>query len=235
MEFYIAALSMGLLGSFHCIGMCGPIAVALPVKAESWFSKILGGSLYNMGRSVTYGLMGVIFGLVGKGFQLVGLQQITSIVIGILMILSVLFPLLFKNRQLLDRFTNRIVQELKSAFARLFSIKSNFSLFTIGILNGFLPCGLVYMAIAGAIVTGDVLEGTLYMVLFGLGTLPIMLSLTLTSQVISVNFRNTIKKIIPIFIIIIGLLFILRGMNLGIKYVSPKLAKAEEPKLECCH
>lgn len=235
MEYYIAALTLGLLGSFHCIGMCGPIAIALPIKADSWFSRVFGGSLYNLGRSVTYGLMGAIFGLVGKGFQLVGLQQITSIVLGVLMILSVLFPLLFKNKQWIDRFTNRIVQGLKLAFAKLFNLKSNFSLFIIGILNGFLPCGLVYMAIAGAIATGEILEGTLYMVIFGLGTLPIMLSLTLTSQVISINFRNKIKRIIPIFILFIGLLFILRGMNLGIKYISPKLSKTEEPAMESRH
>lgn len=235
MELYLAALSMGLLGSFHCIGMCGPIAVALPVKTDSWFSRALGASFYNIGRAITYGFMGAIFGLVGKGLNLVGLQQITSIGIGVLMILSVLFPLLFKNKQLLDNFANKIVQKLKSAFSKLFKIQSNYALFIIGILNGFLPCGLVYMAIAGAIATGEILDGTIYMVIFGLGTLPIMLSLTLTSQVISIGFRNKIKKIIPIFIIIIGLLFILRGMNLGIKYISPKLAKGEEVKMECCH
>lgn len=234
MEFYIAALSMGLLGSFHCIGMCGPIAIALPIKADSWISKVIGGSLYNLGRSVTYGLMGAIFGLLGKGFQLVGIQQIISIAIGVIMILSVFFPLLFKNIQWIDKFTNRIVQKLKLAFAKLFRLKSNISLFIIGILNGFLPCGLVYMAIAAAIVTGEILEGTIYMVIFGLGTLPIMLSLSLTSQIISINFRNKIKRIIPIFIILIGLLFILRGMNLGIKYISPKLSKTEVAILECC-
>lgn len=235
MELYIAALSLGLIGSFHCIGMCGPIAIALPLKTNNWFSRIFGGVLYNIGRAITYGLMGAFFGLVGKGFKLGGLQQWVSIIMGIIMILSVVFPVLFKNQSKLDGFVTNMVGGLKKAFSKMFAIRTYYSLFIIGILNGFLPCGLVYMAIAGAIASGEVLNGTIYMIIFGLGTLPIMLSLSLISNIISVNFRNKIKRIIPIFIIIIGILFILRGLNLGIKYISPKLSKVNNTEMKCCH
>lgn len=232
MELYIAALMLGLIGSFHCIGMCGPIAIALPLKTNNWFSRIFGGVLYNIGRAITYGLMGAFFGLVGKGFKLGGLQQWVSIIMGIIMILSVLFPILFKNQGKLDGFVTKMVGGLKKAFGKMFAIRSYYSLFIIGILNGFLPCGLVYMAIAGAIASGEVLNGSLYMVIFGLGTLPIMLSLSLVSNIISLKFRNKISRIIPIFIIIIGILFILRGMNLGIKYISPKLSKPHNMEMK---
>ena len=236
MELYIAALTLGILGSFHCIGMCGPIAVALPVNNESWLSRIFGGSLYNFGRALTYALMGAIFGLVGQGLNLVGLQQVVSISIGVIMMLSVVFPLIFKQAKWIDEINNKVVGGLKRSFSKLFQKRSNTSLLLIGILNGFLPCGLVYMAIAGAIATGDLMQGSIYMFLFGVATLPIMLSLTLTSQVVSLGLRNKIRKVIPVFIVIIGLLFVLRGMNLGIKYVSPKFSNEDEqPKMECCH
>jgi len=228
----LAALTLGLIGSFHCIGMCGPIAIALPLTHSNWLSKILGASIYNIGRALTYGLMGVFFGLLGKGFKLAGLQQWVSILMGAIMIISVLFPVLFKNWSQLDGLINKFVSQLKKAFSNLFKNNSYNSLFLIGLLNGFLPCGLVYMAIAGAVATGEVLNGVMYMIIFGLGTLPVMLSVSLIGNLISTRFRNRIRKFIPVFIVIIGLLFILRGMNLGIKYISPKLNKTNTTEMK---
>ncbi len=231
----IAALTLGLIGSFHCIGMCGPIAIALPLPNSNWASKIFGASIYNIGRALTYGLMGVIFGLVGKGFKLAGLQQWVSIVMGAIMILSVLFPVIFRNRSKLDGFVNKFVSRLKKSFGILFQKRSYYSLFLIGLLNGFLPCGLVYMAIAGAVATGEILNGALYMVVFGLGTLPIMLSVSLIGNLVTSNLRNRIRRFIPVFIVLIGILFMLRGMNLGIKYISPKLNKTNNTEMTMQH
>ncbi len=231
----IAALTLGLIGSFHCIGMCGPIAIALPLPNKNWVSKIFGASVYNIGRALTYGLMGVIFGLVGKGFKLAGLQQWVSIVMGAIMILSVLFPVIFRNRSKLDDFVNKFVARLKKSFGILFKKRSFYSLFLIGILNGFLPCGLVYMAIAGAVATGEILNGALYMIVFGLGTLPIMLSVSLIGNLVTSSLRNKIRRFIPVFIVLIGILFMLRGMNLGIKYISPKLNKANNTEMMMHH
>ncbi|MBU1011421.1 MAG: sulfite exporter TauE/SafE family protein [Bacteroidetes bacterium] len=231
----LAALTLGLIGSFHCIGMCGPIAIALPLTHSNWISKILGAFIYNIGRAFTYGLMGVFFGLLGKGFKLAGLQQWVSIVMGAIMIISVLFPVVLRNRAQLDGLINKLVSGLKKAFSDLFKNHSYNSLFLIGLLNGFLPCGLVYMAIAGAVATGEVLNGAMYMVIFGLGTLPVMLSVSLIGNIISTRFRNRIRKFIPVFIVIIGILFILRGMNLGIKYISPKLNKTNNTEMKMMH
>jgi sulfite exporter TauE/SafE len=231
----ISALTLGLLGSFHCIGMCGPIAVALPLKNDSWFTRIFSALLYNLGRTLTYGVMGLVFGLLGSGFRMAGLQQWASIIIGIIMILSVIFPALFRNHVNLDAWVTKLTSRLKSAFGKLFSTRSYMSLWIIGLLNGLLPCGLVYMAIAGAIVTSSMVSGAVYMVIFGLGTIPVMLALSVLGNIVSLRFRNFIRKIVPVFIIIIGLLFILRGMNLGIKYISPKMEKEETTKMECCH
>ena len=231
---YISALVLGLLGSFHCIGMCGPIAVALPLKTNTWPARIASSLVYNIGRTITYAILGFIFGLIGKGISLGGIQQWVSIILGAVMILSVLFPVLFRKVNI-EKATYGMISRLKGRFARMFSIRSYSSLFTIGILNGFLPCGLVYITIAGAIVSGEVKDGILYMIIFGLGTIPIMMALSILGNVISVRFRNKIRVVIPIFIVIIGILFILRGMNLGIKYISPKFDTEEATKVECCH
>ncbi|MEA3478493.1 MAG: sulfite exporter TauE/SafE family protein [Bacteroidota bacterium] len=231
---YLSALILGLLGSFHCVGMCGPIAIALPLKHESWFARITSSLTYNIGRTITYGILGAIFGLLGKGIAVGGLQQWASIIIGVIMILSVLFPVMFRKINI-ESASYKMVGKTKKLFGKMFSIRSYTSLFTIGILNGFLPCGLVYIAIASAIVLGTVEKGVVYMVIFGLGTIPIMLSLSVLGNVVSVRFRKKVSRIIPYFIILIGILFILRGLNLGIPYVSPKLDKEDGTKMECCH
>jgi sulfite exporter TauE/SafE len=234
MEFYISALVLGLVGSLHCIGMCGPIALALPVNKERWDFRVYGTILYNIGRAITYGILGILFGLIGKGLSLGGLQQWASIAIGAVMILSVMFPVVFRKINI-EKATYSMVSRMKKIFGRMFSIRSFASLFTIGLLNGFLPCGLVYMALAGAIVSAEVVSGMIYMMVFGLGTIPVMLSLTLLGNIVSIRFRNKIRKVIPIIIVLIGILFILRGMNLGIKYISPKISQEEPTKMECCH
>ena len=137
------------------------------------------------------------------------------------MILSVLFPIMFNQTEAVNKFLYSYVGKLIGGFKKLFQKGSYLSLFYIGLLNGFLPCGPVYAAIALAIVGGSVVSGTIYMILFGLGTIPIMLSLSLIGHTISVSMRNKIRKIVPIFIVLIGILFILRGLQLGIPYISP--------------
>jgi sulfite exporter TauE/SafE len=226
-EVLISALMLGLMGSFHCVGMCGPIAIALPLKNDSWFSRIFGGVLYNLGRAITYALMGLVFGLVGQGLKLGGFQQWVSIIMGAVMVLSVFFPWLFRGRVNFDKIVGKYVSGLKTRFGYLFSARSYQSLLIIGLLNGLLPCGLVYMAIAGAIATANVVHGILFMFVFGLGTLPLLLLVSLAGNVISTGLRNKVRKIIPVVIVIIGLLFILRGLNLGIPFISPPDKKLE--------
>ncbi len=218
----LSGLFLGLMGSFHCAGMCGPIAIALPLQGDNWFQKAFGGILYNIGRTVTYAAMGAVFGLVGEGLQLVGFQQWVSVIMGVLMIASVLFPKLFKNQYDLDKSMFSFVTKLKKALQNLFQKKSYKTLFLIGILNGFLPCGLVYIALAGAIGTGDLIYSILFMTLFGLGTLPMLLGISLLGNMASVKLRSKVNKFIPAVVIFVGVIFILSGLNLGIPFFSPK-------------
>jgi hypothetical protein len=233
------ALTIGLIGSFHCIGMCGPIAVALPVGNRSWAGKVAGVLLYNLGRAATYGVLGAAFGLLGKGIQMAGFQQWASILIGVVMILSVLFPMLFRGKISIDQLLTGYAARLISKFRKLFGRATYKNLLVIGLLNGLLPCGLVYVAVAGALNTNGVLSGIAFMVVFGLGTIPVMMSVTLLGNVIGQKLRKQMNHIIPVFIVMLGIIFILRGLSLGIPYISPKsqmLSPEKEMKVKgsCC-
>jgi len=228
MTILLSALVLGIMGSFHCAGMCGPIAIALPLHGNTALQKIFGGTLYNLGRTITYGIMGAIFGLLGQGISMIGFQQTISVIMGAIMIISVLFPALFKNQYRLDKSWFSFVGKLKKSIGQMFSIRSFSSLFFIGLLNGLLPCGLVYMAIAGAIGTGSAVQGTLYMILFGLGTIPMLLTISVAGNMMGLALRNRINKLIPVLVMVVGLLFMLRGLSLGIPYLSPEKQKIEQ-------
>ncbi|PCI10370.1 MAG: hypothetical protein COB73_03565 [Flavobacteriaceae bacterium] len=216
-----SALILGLLGSFHCIGMCGPIAFVLPLNRENNLKKVLQIFLYHFGRLLTYSFIGLLFGLVGKGLFLMGFQQRISILVGVLMIVIVLIPAKIFNKFNFSRPLYSFVGKVKSNLGKLLKQKSNRALFSIGILNGFLPCGLVYMALVGSIATSNASIGALYMFVFGLGTIPLMTTAVYLGNVLSISVRNKIQKAIPVFVVMIGILFILRGMGLGIPYISP--------------
>ena len=228
--FVYTALFIGLVGSLHCIGMCGPIAVALPLGNKGWGHRTIGGLTYNTGRIITYAVLGAVFGLLGKGIEMAGLQRWASILIGVAMVLSVLFPVLFKGKAKLEQFLFGYAGRMIGKFRKLFTINSLPSLFLIGLLNGLLPCGLVYVAIAGALNTNDVLNGILFMIVFGLGTLPVMLAIPLLGNLIGQGFRKKYNHVLSTIVVIIGVLFILRGLSLGIPYLSPpqKMLKPHE-------
>lgn len=235
----LTALTIGLVGSLHCIGMCGPIAVALPIGRKSWSDRFIGTTLYNLGRAITYGLIGALFGLLGKGLHLAGLQQWASIAMGIVMIVSVIFPVVFREKIQIGKLTTGYSVRLISRFRELFGKHSHRNLLIIGLLNGLLPCGLVYVAVAGAVNTNDVLTGALFMMVFGLGTTPVMMAISLLGSIISAGLRSKLANVVPVFIVMLGIVFILRGMALGIPYISPKsqmLTPEKEMKVKgsCC-
>lgn len=215
-----SAFIFGLLGSLHCVGMCGPIAFVLPIDRQNktkGFFQILS---YHFGRLFTYSLIGLLFGFLGKGFYLFGFQQQISIIVGFLMILFIVFPKLFQKINF-SKNINSLIFKVKNALGKELKKKGNDTFFTIGFLNGFLPCGLVYMAVFGAIATSTAFLGSLYMFLFGLGTIPLMTSVVYLGNFTKGTFRKRIQKAIPILVVFMGTLFILRGLGLGIPYVSP--------------
>lgn len=215
------ALLFGLISSFHCIGMCGPIAMMLPVDRNNPAKKVTQIMSYHLGRISAYATIGFIFGLLGKGFFIAGIQQKMSIVIGILMIAAIVIPEKVFARYNFSKPLFRLISKMKQLLGSQFKKKSYQSLFTIGLLNGFLPCGMVYVALFGAIAMQSSSLGILYMVLFGLGTIPLMSTVLYMDSFLSVAVRNKIQKAIPVVVALIGVLFILRGLGLGIPYISP--------------
>jgi len=221
------ALVLGLAGSFHCIGMCGPIAFVLPVDRSSKRKVFFQTFLYNIGRLISYSLIGLLFGFIGKGLYLAGFQQRLSVLMGAIMIATILIPISLFNKYNFSKPLYKIIGQVKTKLGFYLNKKSNKALFSIGFFNGFLPCGLVYMALIGSISTGNSIQGSLYMAIFGLGTIPMMSAAILLGNFVSLSLRSKIQKAIPVFVVIIGLMFILRGLGLGIPYISPSDAKLQ--------
>jgi hypothetical protein len=233
----ISALIFGLLGSFHCVGMCGPIAFLLPVDRHNPVKRVLQIMSYHAGRLLTYGSIGLLFGFLGRRLDLFGFQQYISVAVGVLMVLAILVPSKVFGRYNGSSFMYRWVGKVKNALGAELKRKSMDSFFTIGFLNGFLPCGLVYMAVFASIAAGSAFEGGVYMVFFGLGTIPLMTTATYLGNFLNATFKQRILKVIPVFVVIVGVLFILRGLGLGIPYISPaEMVSIEQVSAEqSCH
>jgi sulfite exporter TauE/SafE len=230
-----SAFLFGLISSFHCIGMCGPIAMMLPVERNNPAKKAIQISTYHLGRLAAYGSIGLLFGLLGKGLFLAGIQQQLSIFIGIAMILVILIPEKIFAQYNFSKPVYGWISKIKQNLGSHFKNKSFKSLFIIGLLNGFLPCGMVYVALFGAIAMQSAGFGVLYMLLFGLGTVPLMSLVVYINSFITVPIRNRIQKVIPYVGIVIGILFILRGLGLGIPYVSPSNMSLFVQEKANCH
>ena len=229
------AFIFGLISSLHCIGMCGPIAMMLPVDRTNQAKKTLQILTYHLGRLSAYGTIGFLFGLLGKGFSIAGIQQELSIFLGAAMITIVLVPERFFINYNFSKPIFRVISKIKTSLGSQFKNKSYQSLFTIGLLNGFLPCVMVYVALFGAIAMQSQSMGVFYMFLFGLGTIPMMSSVVYLNSFLTLPFRNKIQKVIPYVAVCIGILFILRGLGLGIPYISPNTVSLFVQQQPNCH
>lgn len=233
-QLFISAMALGLFSSFHCVGMCGAIAFSLPVQHLPQSKKIAGILLYNIGRVTTYSTIGLLFGLIGSRLYIAGLQQWFSIIAGIVIILAVM-QYIFKTPLMHLPGFNKVQLVIQNIIGRFLRAKNLSELFVLGMANGLLPCGLVYFAVIGAVATGSTLNAVLFMALFGLGTLPAMFLFAYFGVSINISVRNRMKKAVPYFLTIMGVLLILRGLSLDIPYVSPVLPHASNTEAVICH
>lgn len=216
-----SALFFGLISSLHCIGMCGPIAMMLPVDHKNPTKKALQILTYHLGRLTAYSFLGLAFGLLGKGLFIAGFQQNISIAVGVLMIIIAIVPEKVFAQYNFSKPIYKVISSIKSSLGNQFKRKTFDALFSIGFLNGLLPCGLVYAALFGAIAMQNEVLGVAYMLLYGIGTIPLMSVVVYASGFMSIPLRSKLQRIIPIITIGIGILFILRGLSLGIPFISP--------------
>ena len=218
---FILAFSLGLIGSLHCVGMCGPIALLLPLQRQRKVFRWIQLGAYFLGKTLAYTLMGLLFGLVGEGIFIAEYQQEFSIFAGLLMILMGLFSLLHLRVKGLGNPLLKGFSLLKNALGKQLSKKTLTSSLSIGFLNGFLPCGLVYTALFGALAMGNWWGSMIYMTAFGVGTIPLMFLLILLGDFLPLALRRRLNQWLPLVVILVGILFILRGLGLGIPYLSP--------------
>jgi len=211
---------IGLFGSFHCVGMCGPLAFALTSSAENKWQLLTEKLNYNFGRCFSYALLGLLIGLIGKQLWLAGVQQYISIISGSFILLaafSKLLPGFFKqigsNNFLINPIQNLLINASQNKSGHFFT----------GMLNGLLPCGFVYLAIATAINTNSVVQSSLFIFCFGLGTIPLMLAATMGINFAKPVVRKQINSLLPVLMLFLGAWFILRGFGLGIPYLSPEI------------
>lgn len=218
------AFFTGLFGSIHCVGMCGPLAFSVPSLSANKWLLLVNKLIYQFGRVISYSLLGLVIGLLGKQLWISGFQQSLSLFSGLAIIIAALMQLFHFTLIKQAPFFNPINKVLTYAYQH----RANHLI--IGILNGFLPCGFVYLAITGALNTGSPVAAAGYMFWFGLGTIPLMLIATLSIGYLSPFFKKLNNKLIPYLMILLGCWFVLRGVNLNIPYLSP--AKATE-SVEC--
>lgn len=218
----ISAFALGLFSSFHCIGMCGPIALAVPSSRTTWTGRTGDALLLNFGRIATYALLGLLFGMFGRGLRLAGLQQGISIALGAVILIGLLWPALMKGHVITGKLA-MWTSGFRQVMARHLGRTSPTGLWSTGMLNGLLPCGLVYLALAGSLVQESPWQGSLFMISFGLGTIPALLAVRLGTAKLSMAKRALVRKLSPFLVAGMGVLFVLRGMGLGIPYISPVL------------
>lgn len=216
MNFETLAFFTGVFGSLHCVAMCGPLVMALPVGENAWWFNLIQRLLYQFGRILTYSVFGFLVGFIGTGFNILGMQQLLSLITGLFLIMLALFHFSGKKITWFNNFQVKMVTPVASLMGRWFS--KPYGGFFAGTLHGLLPCGMVYMALAASLNAGSPMEGSKFMFFFGLGTTPLLL-LTSAIPVFLRRFRPP-ALMIPALFFVAGAFLVVRGMNLEIPYVS---------------
>ncbi|NQV37916.1 MAG: sulfite exporter TauE/SafE family protein [Candidatus Marinimicrobia bacterium] len=233
---------IGFLSSFsHCYGMCGGFVMAYSLKANSTEEKvkrILPHLMYNLGRVITYAFLGALFGLLGASLQLFihDAQSILFILAGLFMVgmgldlagwVSISIPGKIPGIATYKRIIGSLLGQITAK-----------NMFLYGIVLGFIPCGLVYIAGAEATASGSVVNGILIMLSFGLGTIPALFILGMSAQYFSQRFRKIVFKVAAIFVILFGLFTIVKGgMKLGdipMPWMKHDMQHTTIPLDSCC-
>lgn len=229
-----AGFIFGLVGSTHCVGMCGPIALLIPVKGAQRFKLIVEILQYHLGRIGMYATLGLLIGLLNKGLWLVGIQNKLSIVIGLVLLIAALLNGLKYSFNVTLPGYQQLMNWVKGQINQLLSGKQPLRLVLLGWLNGLLPCGLVYIALTGAFATTSLSDGVLYMAAFGIGTLPLMSLVSVSGKLLSTKWRGWIIKLTPFILLIMGAYFIYRGMKIDLPN-SYRLGTGLQEGIEMCH
>jgi uncharacterized protein len=217
----LSGFTLGFAGSLHCVGMCGPLSLALPTQHLSPIRKFTSLLLYQTGRIVTYGIIGLVFGLAGRQIYLSGYQQLISMIMG-LSILGVATTYFIQRYRRQGLISGRFYKMISKTIAVLLRKPGGLSTFLLlGAVNGLLPCGMVYIALLATLSFSETGQAIGFMTMFGVGTLPAMMLVSYAAHALKGKSRLVFRQVVPFFILLTGVLLVLRGMNLGIPFISP--------------
>jgi len=210
---WYVAFTLGLFGSLHCVGMCGPMAIAFCNKEGNTHSQnVISALSYNIGRTITYSIFGLLFGLIGSFLFIADLQKGASIILGLPLIVSFLLRIDIDRSINKSSLANKFYFHVRTFISEVMQKSQNYHPIQLGMANGLLPCGLVYLALSGALATGSVLGGVFFMTLFGLGTLPMLFALTTGAGLVSTTMRLRFRKILPFVSLTFGIFLVYRGV-----------------------
>ncbi len=210
---WYVAFTLGLFGSLHCVGMCGPLAIAFSNRENNTKSQnVISALSYNLGRTFTYSLLGLFFGTLGSFLFIANLQKVISIILGVLLIISFLFTIDLDHAISNHRIFHSYYSRIRSLIGKMMQKSQKYHPFQLGMANGLLPCGLVYLALAGALATGSIFGGVGFMISFGLGTLPMLFALTTGIGFFPVSIRKGFRKVLPFVTLAFGCFLVYRGV-----------------------
>ena len=231
---WAAALLMGLASGLHCIGMCGPLSMAIPVPAHSKLSRPLALGIYHFSRIIVYMMLGFVAALLGLSILKPEHQQWLSIALGLMVVIMAWFPALISRMRWSP--AQAILGKIKSGFHQYMRNGNASGFLVMGALNGLLPCGMVYLAIASSLLNGEAVSSAYFMMFFGMGTLPTVYFMPLIASGLFRHFNIRAGKLFPVVMTMVGLVLMLRGMGLGIPYLSPEFqltAQGHQAAMHC--
>ncbi|MFO0865631.1 MAG: sulfite exporter TauE/SafE family protein [Gemmataceae bacterium] len=210
---WLAIFIGGLLGSAHCVGMCGAFTLTLGSTARSWHANAVRQVVYSAGRIAVYAFAGAVAGYagwkLGRDFAyLVHAQAVLAMIAGVLLIVEGLFSAGILRRPGSHAGGCAGV----SAFASMLRAPKLYSVFAAGMLNGLLPCGLVYAYLAFAAAAGSVHQCGLVMLVFGVGTIPALLLTGMSGSLLGITFRRRLFRFAAWCMIATGVISIHRGV-----------------------
>ncbi|MEE1944566.1 sulfite exporter TauE/SafE family protein [Pedobacter sp. KR3-3] len=215
------AFVLGLLGSLHCAVMCGPLMLSMPLQQQNWLTTAFQLVSYQLGRISVYGLLGLLVGLIGNSLKVFANQETLSLVVGFILISFALMQFSGRYMGHLASLQQRLLKPIGNLLGKFYGLP--FWGFLVGMLNGLIPCGMVYLALATALNTGTPKDGAFFMLLFGLGTSPLMLTISMSKLFLRKYIRFNVNKYMPWFMLFLGTLMILRSADLGIAFLSPSV------------
>lgn len=218
------ALVMGLTGSLHCAAMCGPIILSSPFAKENKWSLTYKFILYHLGRVFVYVWLGLLVFSIGSTFSVFADQKVLSLALGLVLIIFSVAYFTGAKMAWFSKFQNKMVIAVSSFFGTF--VQSSLFPLLAGMMNGLIPCGMIYVALGIVSNAGTAGDAASFMLYFGIGTIPLLLVMSFGGSFLKRRFKFRTQRFVPIVALLMGVLFISRSLQLDIPFLSPPIVEA---------